>query len=227
MKIDLQQSKCNGTEVKIGISTSSLLAKIKVSESRKSQFHDDCLKFYIGIVSIVSKLRERSPLQYKLTRAVSALNTVIIYYNPYGKRMNELLVMLHDLKYINATTEDRTNSQYQDFCGIEKFSHKKEFKNINCYKDRRGDFLVLLNMTERFDCLFEVTKIVLILSDGNAQVENGFSIKNNILLESLHENSIVAQRQVYNRSVYAEVVRNVEITNSMVKNVNVSFSLQG
>lgn len=62
MKIDLQQSKCNGTEVKIGISTSSLLAKIKVSESRKSQFHDDCLKFYIGIVSIVSELRERSPL---------------------------------------------------------------------------------------------------------------------------------------------------------------------
>ena len=82
MKIDLQQSKCNGREVKIGISTSSLLAKIKVSESRKSQFHDDSLKFYIGIVSIVSKLKERSPLQYKLTRAVSALNTVIIYYNP-------------------------------------------------------------------------------------------------------------------------------------------------
>ena len=113
------------------------------------------------------------------------------------------------------------------FCGIEKFSHKKEFKNINCYKDGRGDFLVLLIMTERFDCLFEVTKIVLILSDGNAQVESGFSIKNNILVESLHENSIVAQRQVYNRSVYAGVVRNVEITNSMVKNVNVSFSLQG
>ena len=82
-------------------------------------------------------------------------------------------------------------------------------------------------MTERFDCLFEVTKIVLILSDGNAQVESGFLIKNNILVESLHENSIVAQRQVYNRSVYAGVVRNVEITNSMVKNVNVSFSLQG
>ena len=89
MKIYLQQSN--------NIATSSLLAKIKVSESRKSQFHDDCLKFYIGIVS---KLRERSPLRYKLTRAFSALNPAIIYYSPYlGKnRMNELLVILHDSK---------------------------------------------------------------------------------------------------------------------------------
>ena len=35
MKIDLQQSKYNGTEVKIDIATSSLLANIKVSESCK------------------------------------------------------------------------------------------------------------------------------------------------------------------------------------------------
>ena len=31
MKIDVQQSKCNGREVKIGIATSLLLAKIKVT----------------------------------------------------------------------------------------------------------------------------------------------------------------------------------------------------
>ena len=66
-------------EVKIGIATSTLLAKIKVSESCKSQFHDDCLKFYIGIVS---KIRKKSPLRCKLARAVSALNPVIIYCSP-------------------------------------------------------------------------------------------------------------------------------------------------
>ena len=41
MKIDLQQFKCNRKEEKIVIATSSLLTKIKVSESCKSQFHDD------------------------------------------------------------------------------------------------------------------------------------------------------------------------------------------
>ena len=185
MKIDLQQFKCNGREVKIGIATSSLLAKIKVSESRKSHFHDDCLKFYIIIVRY---LRGRSPLRYKLTRAVSPLNRIIIYYIPYlgKKRMNEFFVILHDSKWINAITVDRANSQYQDFCGIAKVSCKKEFKNFNCCKDRLDDFFVPLMMTKRFDCLFEVTKIVLILSHGNTQVESDFSINNNILVENLH-----------------------------------------
>ena len=45
-------------------------------------------------------------------------------------------------------------------------------KNFNCYKDRLDDFLVPLMMTQHFDCLFEVTKIVLILSQGIAQVES-------------------------------------------------------
>ena len=50
MKVDLQQSKCNGRDVKIDIATSSLLAKIKVSESRKSHFHDDCLTHYSPVL---------------------------------------------------------------------------------------------------------------------------------------------------------------------------------
>ena len=82
-------------------------------------------------------------------------------------------------------------------------------------------------MTECFDCLFEVTKIVLILLHGNAQVESGFSINKVIVVENLHESSIVAQHQVYNGIVHAGGVRNVEITKSMVKNKYVSFSLQG
>ena len=97
MKIDLQQSKCNGREVQVDIAASLIFFKTKVSESRKSQIHNNCLKMYIGIVS---KLRKRSLLQYKLTRAVSALNPVIIYYSPdLGKRkISELLVILHDSK---------------------------------------------------------------------------------------------------------------------------------
>ena len=77
-------------------------------------------------------------------------------------------------------------------------------------------------MTERFDCQFEVTKIVLILPHGNAQVESGFSTNNDILVENLHESSVVAQRQVYDGIVHAGGVRNVEVTWSMVKNVNMS-----
>ena len=79
-------------------------------------------------------------------------------------------------------------------------------------------------MTECFDCLFEVTKIVLILLHGNAQVESGFSINKDIVVENLHEYSIVAQHQVYDGIVHAGGVRNVEITKPVVKDVNMTHS---
>ena len=44
--------------------------------------------------------------------------------------MNELHAILHDSKWINATTANRANSQHQDFSGIAKVSHKKELKNL-------------------------------------------------------------------------------------------------
>ena len=123
MKIDLQQFKCNRREAKIVIATSSLLTKIKVSESCKSQFHDDAQNFIL-IEPRQSKPRQRNPQWCKLTRTVSAQNPVIIYYGPDlgKKRVNELLVILHDSKWINATLADRANSQYHYFLGITKVS---------------------------------------------------------------------------------------------------------
>ena len=55
-------------------------------------------------------------------------------------------------------------------------------------------------------------------------MESVFSINNDILVENLHESSTVAQHQVYDGIVRAGGVRNVEITKSMVKNMNVSHS---
>ena len=62
---------------------------------------------------------------------------------------------------------------------------------------------------------------------GNAQLESGFSINKDILVENLHESSTFAQCQVYDGIVHVGGVRNVEITKSMVRNKYVSFLLQG
>ncbi len=40
-------------------------------------------------------------------------------------------------------------------------------------------------------------KLVLILSHGNASVESGFLVNSSILVENMHEDSIDAQRTVY------------------------------
>ena len=66
--------------------------------------------------------------------------------------------------------------------------------------------------------------MVLILSHGNAQVESGFSINGDILSENLHGESVVAQRQVYDRIHDQGGVLNVDITKEMMFSVRVSHS---
>ena len=62
MKIDLNRKKCHYKEVKIGIATSSMLEKVKVSDGKKIEFRKDCISY---LVAVVSKLKERIPLKYR------------------------------------------------------------------------------------------------------------------------------------------------------------------
>jgi len=48
-------------------------------------------------------------------------------------------------------------------------------------------------------------KLILVLSHGNAAVESGFSVNGDMLVENLHEASLVAQRIVYDSSAVLEV----------------------
>ena len=93
------------------------------------------------------------------------------------------------------------------------------------YKSRLDDFMVsILSDKEDLAVLYEVIQMVLILSHGNAQVESGFSINGDILSENLQEESVVAQRQVYDRIHNQGGVLNVDITKEMMCSVRVSHS---
>ena len=93
------------------------------------------------------------------------------------------------------------------------------------YKSRLGDFMVsILSDKEDLAVLYEVIQMVLILSHGNAQVESGFSINGDILSENLQKESVVAQRQVYDRIHNQGGVLNVDITKEIMRSVRVSHS---
>ena len=93
MKIDLNEKKCHYKEVKIGIATSSMLEKVRVSDGKKIEFRKDCISY---LVAVVSKHKERSPLKYRIVRALLSLSPQIIYYSPNlgQKRFEELLTCL-------------------------------------------------------------------------------------------------------------------------------------
>jgi len=72
--------------------------------------------------------------------------------------------------------------------------------------------------------LFAVVKFVMILSHGNASVESGFSVNEDLLVENQHEESLVAQRQIYDGVRNLEGLSKVQIDKRMQQNTRGAHS---
>ena len=87
------------------------------------------------------------------------------------------------------------------FCSLSSAAHVKLneiFENFsengNCLDDFYYD---VIGQDKSYKDPWFVIKIVLIFLHGQASVESGFSINSSIMVENLHEESLVAQRFVY------------------------------
>ena len=137
--------------------------------------------------------------------------------------MTELLTILHEAKLIGVCTSDLADLQFQELHILGNGA--PELKNFDFYKERMDDFYVtILSEKPKFKELLNVVKLVCILSHRNATVESGFSINSDVLVENLLEKSVVAQRQVYDGIHHSRGVSKVDITKSMIKSVNISYS---
>ena len=75
---------------------------------------------------------------------------------------------------------------------------KAAFERYGVNQERFDDFYAkMLHGQESFVDLWYVVKFVMILSHGNTSFERGFSINCDMLVENQHEESLAAQRQVY------------------------------
>ena len=65
-------------------------------------------------------------------------------------------------------------------------------------KQRLGHFLkTLIAVHKGLDILWDFLKKIFILSQGNAYVERGFSIKKENIVENINNKNLIAQRRVY------------------------------
>ena len=65
--------------------------------------------------------------------------------------------------------------------------------------------------------LREVVKLMMILSHSNAHVESWFSANEEMLIETMSEGSLVAQRMVFDGVMNEGSVSNVDVNTKMVK----------
>lgn len=218
MKVDIEANLCSTKSINLGVATSAALKKSSMSDLQQLRFRQDCKVFVKGTVD---KIIERSPLKYPLTRAASSLSPSVICRSKKlaEQRMGQLVQQLYDSGHIKAKSADQAKIQFTRCLTTANFS------TFNRSADRLDDFYTRhIGENCDFKDLFSVVKLVLILSHGNAFVESGFSVNDDLLVSNLHEESIIAQRQVFDSVKAAGGHLNVQITQQLRNFVRCSYA---
>lgn len=205
--------------VRLRTSVRETLRECKVNSKVQAQFKTDVLKIY---QSFCYKMTDKSPLVYKLTKAISFLDPKVAKCEELRtERFEECLSYFSRHKWISKTDCDKCQDQFTKICDDDLFLDSlKEFK---VSKDRLDDFwLKKLNPADEFCALNKLFRLIFVLSHGNAFPERGFSVNKELLETNLRETSLVAQRIIYDNIALAGEVKNVMISKSLIESVGKS-----
>ena len=226
IKIDVnnKESQCNYKKVDVGVGAKKALSQAKLSDAQILSFRMECLKF---LSATAAKIIERSPLKYPLVRAVSCLapNSVVNSQVVAEKRMRNLVQTMYEKGYITSVVADKCVSQFGDLCSKASGTFRSKFSGFNRSSDRLDTFYYsILGQDPEFTELFYVVRLVLTLSHGNACVESGFSINDDMLVENLHEDSLIAQRIVYDEVQSAGGIASIKLDIALLSYVRGSHA---
>ncbi len=197
VKIDLSKKMLLGyKEVDVGVAAVKFLANSKTSDLEKMGFRNQCLAF---MKAAAMKIIERSPLKYTMVRSFTCLSPlkIVISRSNSERRMGDLLQKLYEGNQISSIVADRCKVQFSDLCSRAQTDLKPVFEGYTAAERLDCFYSKLLFEKDSFVDLWFVVKFVMTLSHGNASVESGFSINGDMLIENMHEQSLIAQRQVY------------------------------
>ena len=153
--------------------------------------------------SICSKIQERSPLKYSLIKYVSCFNPQIIWTQPEEcqRRLKGVCNVFLDANRIATTAADKAKQSWNDLVSTEDFkvNSKNYCKLSRSDPDKRLDLFYREHLSEKeeYNDLYNLVKMVMVLSHGNAEAERGFSVNRQILQDNMMERSMVAQRIVH------------------------------
>ena len=179
---------------------------------------------------MVSKLVERRTLNYKIVAAVSALDPSYIIASKVNaeKKFKNLVEILYERDWITSIAADNAKLQFCSLSSAVRVKLNERFENFSENDSRLDDFyydVIGQDKSYKDPCFF--IKIVFIFSHGQASVESGFSINSSIIVENLHEESLVAQRLVYdsvNSLGGIKKIDTIPINKEMLKSVKDSNS---
>ena len=129
---------------------------------------------------MIKKLQERSPLKYALVRNAPSLSPNT---KATDKEVASQGLITSDRIYQSRSISGST-AVFHVFCG--EATH--QFAMFNYQKDRLDIFLgQYLQKNDKYKNMFTVCIYVFVLSHGQADVERGFDINKNSLVENLKQ----------------------------------------
>ena len=110
-------------------------------------------------------------------------------------------------KRLIAKPLDNCKQQHDEFLEDIQFKHKKNSLKSNYLTDRLDDFLCpYLADEKKYENLWYLCEIVMILSHEQSSIESGFSINKEILDNNLLEKSLRSQRLIYEHFTSENIV---------------------
>jgi hypothetical protein len=223
IKIDLKSDEVLLTykDIDVGVAAKKEVSQCKISDREKMQFRMECRKF---LSAMTAKIVERSPVQHKLARFASCLvpKTISNQAVLAEKWMSGLLDILYESKNVSSVVADKAKVQFAEFVSRAQADLKPVFDSFT--NDQRLDVFFYSVTAKDYSELWSVVQTLLILSHGNASVESGFSINTQMLVENMHEESLVGQRQVFDAVKAAGGILSVEIAKRMLQYVRLARS---
>lgn len=204
--------------VDVGIATNVTLKLVtkKLPEQKTLNFKRSCRDYYEGYLG---KMLQRCPLKHSLTKYITCVNPEILHTTPdaAAKLLKRCLELMVNSDLMSGTDADRVSDEFRKL--MSSPLTREKLASFNRGRDRLDDFWVALLSSSGEDCHFLrcFVRKILVLSHGNALLERGFSINDECLVENLHEQSLVAQRVVYDAIHAAGGVPHVEISSSMLQ----------
>ena len=190
-------------------------ADAKVSERDRMAFRMECKK---TLVCATQKLLQKCPIAYSMTRNLTCMDPRLMAGNKDDciAKFGRVLHKLSDLNQVRDADCDSIQWQFRAFLNEVVPTNCAAFSTFDPDAERLDTFLSVHLQGVQFEKLWAVVKKILILSHGQATVERGFSINSQLLVEHLKEESVVAQRIVYDSISTSGGVCSVPITKSML-----------
>ena len=169
----------------------------------------------------------KCPVSYSLVRYLSCFNPCKMVSDKDGciKMFKKVLNLFLNVKRIEERKCDVVLQQYTQFIDNIPVFGTERFSKFNKNQDSIDELYyecMCGGSGEQYTELFEVVKIVLVLSHGQAAVERGFSVNKEIEVENMKQQTLVAHRVICDHVTNVEGILNVDLNKDLLLSARMS-----